>query len=204
MIGHSQIGSRERPYVFLSYAHVDRQIVHPHVLRLQQQGLEIWWDNLITPGGGWIPAIADAIVESSVFLLLVTRGVATSEYCFREILFAQDEQIPTVVSFLEEVRLPNRLRFLLSPIHAIVDGAGESNRLAETLRQALADARIDREGQRGDVGYLDRGLTVSQTSPAAALRKESVAVPAGRDEYQRPYEEPRVGRTKTPVSKLRS
>lgn len=142
MFGQSGIGSREAAYVFVSYAHVDRQMIHPYVLRLRDHGLRIWWDDGLTPGAEWIQAIADAIAGCSAFLLLVTRGVADSEYCFREILFAQDQRIPTVVNYLEAVGLPNRLRFLLAPIHAIVDGTWEFDRIVDALHQASRIPRI--------------------------------------------------------------
>jgi len=137
----TQIALRDAPYVFISYAHIDRQLVQPYVTRLEKHGLSLWWDETITPGFGWIEEIADAIVESSVFLLFVTRGVVESEYCFREVAFAQDEGIRTVVAFLESVRLPNRLRFVLSSIHTVSDATLDCKRLADTLGRALVDSR---------------------------------------------------------------
>src|SRR4030095_2098562 len=143
-VSQPQVASHVAPYVFVSYAHVDLQIVHPYVSSLERQGLKVWWDQGLTPGREWVQEIADAIFECSVFLLLVTRGVVDSEYCFRETFFAQNERIPTIVSFVQSVRLPHRLRFLLSSIHAVSDSAGECNRLADTLHRALTDSRTRR------------------------------------------------------------
>ena len=131
------VSSRSAPYVFVSYAHADRKLAQPYVASLQEQGMPVWWDDRIAPGAEWVQAIADAIVDCSAFLLLVTRGVAESEFCFREIVFAQTERIRTVVSYLESVQLPNRLRFLLAPVHAVFDGAKECDRVAEALGYLL-------------------------------------------------------------------
>jgi TIR domain len=134
------VTSHDGPYAFVSYAHADRKVVQPYVAKLRAQGLPIWWDDRIAPGTEWVQAIADAIVDCSVFLLLVTRGIAESEFCFREIVFAQNERICTIVSYLDWLRLPNRLRFLLAPVHAVFDGADDCDRVAETLRHLLATA----------------------------------------------------------------
>jgi hypothetical protein len=142
MLTQAGVGLSESAYVFVSYAHVDRKIVRPYVLRLKEQDFRLWWDDGLGPGAEWVRAVADAIAGSSAFLLLVTRGVADSEYCFREILFAQDQRIPTVVNYLESVQLPNRLRFLLSPIPAVVDGHCERDGIVEALRRALMHSHV--------------------------------------------------------------
>lgn len=124
-------------YVFVSYAHVDRALVQPYVLGLQKLGVRLWWDNGLAPDGEWAGAVADAIVGCSVFLVLVTRGVATSEYCFRELRIARDRRIPTVVNYLESVRLPARLSTLLSPLPAVTEGPWISDKVVETLNRSL-------------------------------------------------------------------
>jgi len=160
MLAQSGIGSRDAAYVFVSYAHVDRQMVRPYVLKLKEHDFGLWWDDGLAPGTEWVGAVADAIVGCSAFLLLVTRGVADSEYCFREVLFAQDQRIPTVVNYLDAVRLPNRLRFLLSPIPAVVDGRCERDGIVEALHRALRRSRVRcplRPNETDAVGYESIG-----------------------------------------------
>ena len=38
------------PYIFVSYAHEDAELVYPELTRLKDQGFKIWYDEGISPG----------------------------------------------------------------------------------------------------------------------------------------------------------
>ena len=43
----------EQPYIFISYAHVDKTIAMPIFKRLKIDGYVFWYDNGIDPGTEW-------------------------------------------------------------------------------------------------------------------------------------------------------
>ncbi len=45
----------DEPYIFVSYAHADDEIVYPEIQWLHDQGFNIWYDDGIDPGSTWSP-----------------------------------------------------------------------------------------------------------------------------------------------------
>ena len=43
----------DQPYIFISYAHKDSNIVLPIIARLQQDGYRVWYDEGIALGSSW-------------------------------------------------------------------------------------------------------------------------------------------------------
>jgi hypothetical protein len=94
------------PYVFVSYAHEDEQIVYSELLWLHERGFNIWYDEGISPGQSWPEELAKAIQECSLFLLFVTSRSVRSENCERETTFALDARKPFLAVHLTETELP--------------------------------------------------------------------------------------------------
>src|SRR5262249_13111298 len=69
---------------FASYAHDDARLMQkfrPHLKTLRRAfGLKTWTDNEITAGSDWNAAIAKAIAEAQVFVLLLSPGFIASDY----------------------------------------------------------------------------------------------------------------------------
>jgi hypothetical protein len=51
------------PYIFVSYAHRDAEIVYPELKTLQDHGYRVWYDEGIDPGNEWPREIASAIKQ---------------------------------------------------------------------------------------------------------------------------------------------
>ena len=49
------------PYVFVSYAHKDKDIVFPEIKRFNDAGFHVWYDEGISPGNEWSDEIAEAL-----------------------------------------------------------------------------------------------------------------------------------------------
>ena len=50
------------PYVFVCYAHEDRELVYPEMAWLREQGINIWYDEGISAGENWRGAIGDSLL----------------------------------------------------------------------------------------------------------------------------------------------
>ncbi|HJN52309.1 MAG: toll/interleukin-1 receptor domain-containing protein [Pseudomonadales bacterium] len=54
------------PYIFVSYAHEDAEMVYPEIARLRDQGFNIWYDEGISPGSTWRDEVALALTQCKV------------------------------------------------------------------------------------------------------------------------------------------
>jgi|TARA_B100000315_G_C14593761_1_gene597472 TolB-like protein len=110
----------DEPYIFVSYAHVDADIVFPEMVQLSEQNFHVWYDDGIHPGAQWRQEIADAILHSSSFIYFVTPRSVVSQDCLKEVNFALDSRKRIIVIHLEDTKLPAGVQLALSDIQAIL------------------------------------------------------------------------------------
>ena len=99
---HTGTGS----YLFVSYAHVNADQVYPEIGWLNEAGINIWYDEGITPGSRWSEELAAAIEGCALFLVFLTKESVQSENCLNEIDFALRRKRPFLAIELEPVNLP--------------------------------------------------------------------------------------------------
>ena len=71
------------PYVFVSYAHADNELVYPELTHLNDLGYNIWYNEGISPGSSWRDELAESIDQCSLFVIFITPQSAASENCVR-------------------------------------------------------------------------------------------------------------------------
>ena len=69
------------PYVFLCYAHDDEETVYDEITWLHEQGINVWYDEGISPGHEWSDELAKAIQGCTKVLYFVTPNSVLSEHC---------------------------------------------------------------------------------------------------------------------------
>lgn len=109
----------KEPYVFVSYAHNDKDKVFPEIHRFNEAGFHVWYDEGIAPGNEWSDEIALALSACSVFVVMLTPTSAPREAVLNEISFALDEGKPFLAIYLEDTVLPPGLRLRISRKQAI-------------------------------------------------------------------------------------
>ena len=82
----------QKPYVFASYAHDDKDVVFPMLKELYELGWDVWYDEGITIGAeNYHTEIRERIVDSEVFVLFTTTWSLSRKYIVdREIQAARD------------------------------------------------------------------------------------------------------------------
>lgn len=129
----------DEPYVFVSYSHEDKNLVYPEIRWLQDQGVNVWWDEGISPGAVWRGELTQALRGSSLILYLITPNAVNSEQCTREINFGLDEyHRPVLAVHLVETSLPDILGLVLSDRQAILKHGLESEDYQRKLVTAIA------------------------------------------------------------------
>ena len=73
------------PYIFISYARMDKEQVYPILAFLQTSGYRVWYDDGIPGGANWKKIIAMKIAECSDFILFSSAQARESSHISAEI-----------------------------------------------------------------------------------------------------------------------
>ena len=78
----------KKPYLFVSYAHLDSHKVLPVVNELFDKKYRVWYDEGIAPGSEWPKNIADHLSEADAVIVFVSEHSLTSPNCENEVVRA--------------------------------------------------------------------------------------------------------------------
>ena len=106
------------PYVFVCYAHAD-QAVYAEIRWLQDQGINVWYDEGISAGRVWRAEIVKALEGASNFLYYISEASLDSTHCNREVDYALDKELEVVPVYLDETELTPELRLALNRVQAL-------------------------------------------------------------------------------------
>ena len=109
------------PYIFLSYAHKNTDMVMPIFEGLYREGFRIWYDTSIEAGSVWMDYIANHVEGSKCFIAFITREYLDSNNCMSELSYAisMSGTVDVLVIFMEDVKLPSGIAMYLSRLQAI-------------------------------------------------------------------------------------
>jgi hypothetical protein len=127
----------DEPYIFVCYAHENTDIVYPELRWLQDQKLNIWYDEGISGGKVWRAEIADSIQAASKILYYVSKASLESAHCNREIDYALTRDLDVIPVFLDNTKLTPELELALNRIQALhrADDERYQQRLLDALGQ---------------------------------------------------------------------
>ncbi|HSW34956.1 MAG TPA: toll/interleukin-1 receptor domain-containing protein [Steroidobacteraceae bacterium] len=107
------------PYVFVCYAHDEREIVLEQIAWLRSQGFEVWFDEAIEAGSRWSEDLARAVDGCAVFLYFLSPRSTSSRYCLDEVHFALECGRPIVPVEIAPVTLTPGLKLSIGGTHRI-------------------------------------------------------------------------------------
>lgn len=107
------------PYVFISYAHADRDRVMPLVHMMRSRGIRVWYDAGIKAGLQWNKVIVRHLERSACVLCFLSPEYIRSDNCIQELYFAKKKKINVLVGYLESFRLPSELDMELVLVHYV-------------------------------------------------------------------------------------
>jgi hypothetical protein len=108
------------PYMYISYAHMDWNMVFPDLEIFHSKGYNIWYDQGIAQGIGEPGDVENALSDSSLVAVFISRNSVSSHNVLKEIDSALAKNIPVVPIFLEETELPHKLVFSLGMSRTIL------------------------------------------------------------------------------------
>lgn len=130
------------PYVFVCYAHEEREVVLAQIDWLRARGLVVWYDEAIAAGSRWSDDLARAVDGCAAFLYFMSPRSVGSRYCLDEVHYALECGRPIVPVELAPVELTPGLKLSLGATHRLFMHRMEPDefraRLERGLREAMA------------------------------------------------------------------
>ena len=71
----------EGSYVFICYAHDDQAVVYAEISWLHEEGVNVWYDEGISPGEEWTEELGQAIAKADRLVFFVTPKSVASRNC---------------------------------------------------------------------------------------------------------------------------
>lgn len=103
------------PFIMISYAFQDREIVYAELRRLHALGYRFWYDEGTFKGGGWLQHVERALENSSCVLVFLSNHALTRPNVMNEIEYARMHMQlePLLAVCIEEITFPEgeKLRF---------------------------------------------------------------------------------------------
>lgn len=182
-------------YIFVCYAHKDADRVYADLVQLNDEGINIWYDEGIPAGSSWRAEIAGAIQGASRLLFYISESSLVSSHCLREVDFAVNHDIEIVPVYLDDSSLPAELELVLNRVHALF--REKDPRYMEHLLDALrgGGSRIAPLVPRKKEHKLGVGLAVAvlallvyvwapwEAAPGSRRGDTGVAAPSGYNFY---------------------
>ena len=128
----------DQPYIFISYAHKDSDIVLPVIARLQKDGYRVWYDEGIAPGSNWDIYISEHLDQSSVVLGFLSRSYVKSQNCRDELALTRMKSKPVSLVYIDDVQLSPGMKMRYGRIQALFLQSMTEEELFEKLYQADA------------------------------------------------------------------
>jgi hypothetical protein len=134
----------EKPFLFVSYAHVDKLHVYPIIDYLNKAGIRIWYDEGIPISENWRKIIVENIEKCKGFLVFITHHILDSEYVQKEINFALNRHKAFFAVYIKETELPSELEFEISSIQHINKYLMPESKFYEKLTTELSSLLISK------------------------------------------------------------
>ncbi|HRM25252.1 MAG TPA: TIR domain-containing protein [Clostridia bacterium] len=174
----------EKPYIFVSYAHKDSEVVMRAIALLQQSGFRVWYDEGIDPGSEWPDTIEKYLERCSYLIGFISANSLASQNCTCELYTAYNEHKRILVVYLEDVQLKGGLKMQLSSRQSIHWYKYESeNAFFKKLLTAsgLNDCRESENNVKtinASTAAQANSNTAVELHPAAAEQNNSVEIAA--------------------------
>lgn len=133
-----------RPYLFISYAHLQSREVLDTIRVLHDRGYRLWYDEGIPAGSDWPANIARHMQDCHSVIFFLSRRAMESPDCYSEIRTAARLGKPILVVQLEDVPVKEEWLVLLEGKNRIPLMEGGALRAEAILRSGFVTKRMHR------------------------------------------------------------
>ena len=110
-----------KKYIFISYAHKDKEIVTNILSKLQDFGTRFWFDEGLEHGVEWADRIAKKIEESICFLVFLSKNSLSEESFVRnEIHMASTLKKNILSIYIDDIQLSGGTQLLIGKFQSVI------------------------------------------------------------------------------------
>ena len=109
----------KEPFIFISYAHKDSDVVISFIEELQSRHFRVWYDEGIDPGSEWPETIAEHLMECDLFIVFVSDNSMQSFNVRKEINFALEEGRNILCIHLEDAHMTPGMKLQLNALQSL-------------------------------------------------------------------------------------
>jgi len=106
-------------YIFISYAHKDKEKVWPIIEKLNNAGYRVWYDDGIDPGSEWAKTIAEHLHSCHVFVSMMSDNYLASQNCTDEMHYSRELKKKSLLVYLSDIQMPPDLQMRFGMRQAI-------------------------------------------------------------------------------------
>lgn len=144
----------KKKQIFISYSSKDKELVDQIVKKLEDLPVVLWRaPESITPGNNYAREIPQAIRESMVFLLMLSRNSQQSIWVEKEIDSAVSERVHIIPLQLDDEPLSDVYRFYLNNVQTLYYMDSPKDAL-ERVRQQIRRV-VELQSQEGSASSAD-------------------------------------------------
>ena len=152
--------------VFVSYSSQDHAQVSKIIERLRKAGVSVWMDEGgIDAATLWSEAIVEAINESKVLIMMVSKHSTDSANVVKEVMLASESSKTILPVYLEPADIPTRLKYQLTGIQHSEAYSLAPDELLDELLRGLAKNGVTVPG------YEMSNASASSQSPSHKKRR---------------------------------
>jgi len=113
-------------FIFISYAHKDKEIVISILTKLQELGTRFWYDEGLEHGVEWADRIAKKIEESLCFLVFLSKNSISDEsFVKNEIHMASALKKDILSIYIDDIEISGGIQLLIGKFQSVKFNARE-------------------------------------------------------------------------------
>jgi hypothetical protein len=130
----------DRPYIFVSYARDEKDLMLFYIRDLAHLGFAVWWDEAIPGGAEWSVYLEHKIAEAKFLMVFLSLRSASSVHVAQEISVAELSGKPILSIRLDGTDLPERLSANISKYQML---QSDSPNFHEDIAKAIRGLGLD-------------------------------------------------------------
>lgn len=149
-----------RPYVFVSYAHADIDVVMPVLEKMSvENSYRVWYDSGLHSGDDWSERLTAKIKNSTAFIVFLSENSVSSRHVISEVSIAfENEAIKVIpVWITPATNLPPNLKYYLS----FTQHAFAKNTEPPTHEEIIAELENSLPDSTRNVARVENGVLLS-------------------------------------------
>lgn len=163
----------DKPYIFVSYSHQDKELVYPLITELMNRGYRVWYDEGIHLSEEWPESIAAHLYHAESVIFFLSQSFCDSKNCKREVNFAIDKDKDMFAIFLESVDLSLGMQMQLGTVQSIYYDA--SQEIAYNINKIILNQALSKPGLIMSKEEFDEFFDV-KVAPNAMISQMSIAI----------------------------